>query len=302
MNTTSPSRSISAGRRIIHRTRGQGHGPITRLMSPSDLGQYLKPFVFLDLFDADKRTVQAMADMPVHPHSGIATLTVPVEGAFHYEDPDSGKSGTLGYGALEWARAGGGMWHGKELSAADVPRIQGFQLWLALPPDIENSEASSLYIEAQHMHKTGPALVVIGSHEGVQSLVPAPCGINYLLVTLKAGERWIYQPPAGHTVGWLSIAKGNLDAEVGTTISAGEMVAFEPGERAIVLEALSGADAVFVLGSAVPHAHPLHLGHYSVHTSAQALEAGERRIAELGRKLKELGDRRTASGTIPVFK
>jgi hypothetical protein len=28
-------------------------------------------------------------------------------------------------------------------------------------------------------------------------------GVNYLLVTLAAGERWTYRPPAGHTVGWL---------------------------------------------------------------------------------------------------
>ena len=37
--------------RIVRRTRGQSHGPITRLMSPSDFGRLLKPFVFLDLFD-----------------------------------------------------------------------------------------------------------------------------------------------------------------------------------------------------------------------------------------------------------
>jgi hypothetical protein len=44
-------------RRIAHRTRGQGHGPIVRLMSPSDLGEELKPFVFLDLFEADMRAL-----------------------------------------------------------------------------------------------------------------------------------------------------------------------------------------------------------------------------------------------------
>ncbi|HSV51888.1 MAG TPA: pirin family protein, partial [Burkholderiaceae bacterium] len=47
--------NTSTARRILHRTRGQGHGPITRLMSPSDLGEYLKPFVFLDIFDMDLR-------------------------------------------------------------------------------------------------------------------------------------------------------------------------------------------------------------------------------------------------------
>jgi hypothetical protein len=59
---------------------------------------------------------------------------------------------------------------------------------------------------------------------------------------------------------------------------------------------------VFVIGSAVPHPHPLHLGNYSVHTSAQALKDGERRIAELHRKLQQEGDRCTDSGTIPVFR
>ncbi|WP_254427750.1 pirin family protein [Stenotrophomonas bentonitica] len=271
-------------------------------MSPSDLGQAIKPFVFLDIFDADRHTVQTMAGMPLHPHSGIATVTVPVEGAFRYEDPDSGTSGTLGYGAVEWAQAGGGMWHGQELSAADVPRIQGFQLWLALPAELENGESESRYIEAQHMRQAGPAHVIVGSHEGVKSPVPAPEGITYLLVTLKSGERWTYQPPTGYTVGWLALAKGKLNAGADTLVSGGEMVVFEQGEIPITLEAASDADAVFVLGSAVPHPHPLHLGYYSVHTSAQALEAGERRIAELGKKLKELGNRRTASGTIPVLR
>ena len=53
-------------RRIVHRTRGHGHGPIVRLMSPSDLGEELKPFVFLDLFEADMRALAG--GMPVHPH------------------------------------------------------------------------------------------------------------------------------------------------------------------------------------------------------------------------------------------
>ena len=299
-----PSSAVptSAARRIAKRTRGLRHGPITRLMSPSDLGQIAKPFVFLDLFDTDRHSVQAMADMPLHPHSGIATVTVPVEGAFHYEDPDSGTSGTLAYGGVEWSCAGGGMWHGKELSAADTPRIQGFQLWVALPAELENGPSESIYMEAQHVQRAGPAHVIVGSHEGVRSSVPAPDGFNYLLVTLKPGERWRYLPPEEHTVGWLALAKGEIDVGAASSVGAGEMVVFEHGQTPITLDAFGEEDAVFVLGSAVPHPHPLHLGYYSVHTSADALKAGERRIAELGRKLQEAGDRRTESGTVPVFR
>jgi hypothetical protein len=50
MNLAAPI-ARNALRRIARRTRGRTHGPITRLMSPSDFGQLLKPFVFLDLFD-----------------------------------------------------------------------------------------------------------------------------------------------------------------------------------------------------------------------------------------------------------
>ena len=72
-------------RRIVHRTRGQGTGPIARLMSPSDLGEHLKPFVFLDLFEADMRGLAG--SMPVHPHSGIATVTVVTDGDVTFDDP-----------------------------------------------------------------------------------------------------------------------------------------------------------------------------------------------------------------------
>lgn len=301
MNAILSSQPATTARNIAYRTRGHGNGgPIVRLMSPSDLGQVVKPFVFLDIFEATRETMQAMANMPLHPHSGIATVTVPVEGGFRYDDPISNTSGTLGYGGVEWTRAGNGIWHGKELSAADSPRIVGFQLWLALPADLENAEPDSRYIESEHTPQVGPARVIVGNYDGAQSPVPAPKGINYLLVTLRPGERWTYQPPAGHSVGWLALAKGKLDA--GAPINTGEMVVFAAGETPITLEATGSQDAVFVLASAVPHPHELHMGYYSVHTSDEALEKGERRIAELGRLMKEAGNRRTASGTIPVFR
>ncbi len=65
-------------RKVIQRTRGVSHGPIVRLMSPSDLGERLKPFVFLDRFESDMR--QMARSMPVHRHSGIGTITVFADG------------------------------------------------------------------------------------------------------------------------------------------------------------------------------------------------------------------------------
>jgi redox-sensitive bicupin YhaK (pirin superfamily) len=293
----SSSPSIQQQRRIAHRTRGSGHGPIVRLMSPSDLGEVVKPFVFLDLFEADMRLMGNA--MPIHPHSGIATVTVFTKGDVRFEDPQSGE-GTITYGGVEWLRAGGGVWHGKELSAGASGHAQGFQLWLALPPELEISASESQYIEAKHMKSVGPAHVIVGAYEGVTSPVRAPEGINYLLVTLKPGETWTYQPPLRHTVGWLAIAQGAL--ETSENAAAGEMVVFEHSQEPIVVTARGEQDAVFVLGAAIPHRHTLYLGNYSVHTSAMALARGEERIAQLGRALAEAGDRRTGSGSTPVFR
>jgi redox-sensitive bicupin YhaK (pirin superfamily) len=296
VNSVSSSQTPTL-RNIIHRTRGFGHGPIVRLMSPSDLGEELKPFVFLDLFEADMRAMAG--SMPVHPHSGIATVTVFTEGDVTFDDVQAGH-GSLGYGGVEWVRAGRGMWHGKELSAGTSKTVQGFQLWIALPPDLENAEPEAQYIGAEAIPTTGPAHLIVGAYSGATSPVRAPGGINYLLVTLKPGERWTYEPPPGHVVRWVAFAKGALVA--GERLSEGELVTFEKNDAPLTFEGAAAVGATFVLGSAAPHAHQLHLGAYSVHTSEKALAAGERNIRELKQRLDAAGDRRTGSGATPVFR
>ena len=73
-------------------------------MSPSDFGQLLKPFVFLDLFDNDGIPSKGFG---LHPHSGIATLTYVAEGSVRYEDTN-GATGVLPASGVEWMQAGGG--------------------------------------------------------------------------------------------------------------------------------------------------------------------------------------------------
>ncbi|KAF2394136.1 pirin family protein [Pseudomonas frederiksbergensis] len=283
-------------RRISHSTRGHGHGPIVRLMSPSDFGRLLKPFVFLDLFETDLRL---FGSMPLHPHSGIATITVITEGNLRFDDPDSG-TGLIGYGGVEWMRAGAGVWHGKELSAGTSSRVQGFQLWIALPAALELAPVDSQYLEADAMPHAGPARVILGEYQDVRSPVRAPSGITYLLVTLAAGQRWEYQPPAGHEVLWLSVSRGTLRSP--EPILEGELVAFEPGNGALTLEAGDQGDAVFVLGSAVPHPHELKMGSYSVHTSMQALNTGEANIQRLGERLRAQSSPESGTRSTPIYK
>lgn len=257
-------------RRIVRRTRGRTHGPLTRLMSPSDLGEILKPFVFLDLFDHDGPPFNG----PLHPHSGIATLTYVAEGAVSYIDPDDVR-GTLPAGGIEWMQAGRGMWHGGGLDKAG--RTRGFQLWIALPPELELGPVTSIYQSPEDVPQTGPARVLLGHYGSASSAIVSPSSINYLVVRLKAGERWNYKPPTGHTVLWVTVAAGVVSTP--DELRRGDLAAFEPSSEAVEFEALS--DTEFVLGSAVPHEHDLVLGYYSVHTSQAALRDGEAHISSI---------------------
>ena len=265
-------------RAIVQRTRGRTHGPVTRLMSPSDVGEILKPFVFLDLFDHDG----ALFNGPLHPHSGIATLTYVAEGAVSYIDPDNVR-GTLPAGGVEWMQAGRGMWHGGGLDKAG--RTRGFQLWIALPPELELGPTVSIYQAPEDVPQHGPARVLLGSYGSALSAIVSPSPVNYLAVRLKTGECWCYEPPRGHTVLWAAIASGILSAP--DELRHGDLAAFEASSEAVEFVALT--DTEFVLGSAAPHEHDLVLGHYSVHTSSDALRDAEAHISSIKERLVQEG-------------
>ena len=281
---SSPPIVLRNSRGIVLRTRGKQHGPITRLMSPSDLGELVKPFIFLDLFSIDPAA--GFSGFPMHPHSGIATVTYLMQGDTAYED-STGKSGVLPEGGVEWMMAGGGVWH--KGGSAKPGRKLGFQLWLAMPPGLENAPALSQYVAPSEIQTDGPATVLIGAHGVASSVIAAPSPLNYFAVQLKAGERWQYQPPAGHSVAWVALSAGRMQTggEPTAALTAGEMAVFEESEQAIEFTALQ--DTAFMLGSAAKHPHDLVTGYYSVHTSHAALQQGEAGIARIGQQLRAEG-------------
>lgn len=266
-------------RSLVARTRGADHGGIVRLMSPSDLGEVIKPFVFLDAFDVDPATAPRFG---WHPHSGIATVTVILEGVIGFVET-TGRQGTLGAGGVEWMRAAGGVWHSGSMEGDR--RVTGFQLWIALGPELESCPSESYYLNDEEVPTDGPVRVVLGHHGKAVSPIPAPPGINYLTVQLKAGERWIYRPPTGHNVAWIAVQAGALYTP--ELVTAGELAVFSESNSAISFQVRDAAR--FVLGSAVKHPHDLVLGRYSVHTSPRALASGEAEIRRIGRDLVAQG-------------
>jgi len=277
---TSREHGVSVGlRRIAFRTSGSQHGSITRLVSPSDVGELIKPFVFLDHGEIEPTGEPLFG---IHPHSGIATLTVVLRGGINYEDT-TGKSGAVAAGGLEWMKAGNGVWH--DGGATPGAPMRFYQLWVALPASEQNSPPESQYIPPEAVQEDGPVRVILGRYGRASSPIRASAGINYFHVGLKDGEKWRYAPPAGHSVAWLSVDEGRL--RLSEAIHAGQLAVFEETGGAIELQ----ADGVtsFVIGSAIKHPHPLVLGKYSVHTNAAALAQGEGEIRRIGQRLRAEG-------------
>ena len=260
-------------RPLAYRSSGTRHGPITRLMSPGDLGALLKPFIFLDLFEAESMAGPGFAP---HPHSGIATLTVFLEGRMTYAD-STGKEGELVSGAVEWMRAGGGVWHAGE--AADAKPMRGYQLWLALPPELELAKPESRYLDPAEIEERDGVRIILGDYAGRSSALGSDLPITYLHVRLADGERWAYVPGRDHDVAFVALNRGRL--HVAGTVLEREIAVFADGNAPIDFVADGAVE--LVIGSAVRHPHPLMSGYYSVHTTGEALATGEANIAQLGR-------------------
>lgn len=264
-------------RKIVKKTSGHLHGPITRLMSPGDIGQLVKPFIFLDYVEAP---AGAGPNFGFHPHSGIATLTFPLNFDVQHET-SSGQIDLVQRGGIEWVVTGKGIWHrAKPLNGENMQNA--FQTWFSLPPSFETSEPSAMFIQPDDVPVSGNVKILLGTYAGKKSPIPAPFDICYLWVELKDSESFSYQPSENHQIAWTFSQKGSV--EVNGSQLKREMAVFEEGNGEIKFKAQG--DSSFLLGSAVKHHYDLVMGPYSVHTDRQALEEGFRNIDEIRKRMQ----------------
>lgn len=262
----------SGTRTIAMRTSGRKLGPIKRLISPNQLGEITKPFVFLD--DADIPPGPGTR-MNWHPHSGVGALTIITSGQNHYRET-TGQEGSVSADGIEWMSSGKGVWHAA--SAVGETNLVGYQVWMLLPPEEALAPPYSRHFKAGELPVHDGVRVILGSWQKRKGPVPYDNAATLLDVRRKADEDFAFTIEAGHQLGWVAVQSGNL-SDGSNSIAAGELVIFEDGDETIVLTATS--DARFLAGSANRTEGPLHVGQSSVHCTAEALLAGEAEIQRL---------------------
>jgi redox-sensitive bicupin YhaK (pirin superfamily) len=240
-------------RRIALLRSGRRRGPITRLITPWDIGELTQPFLFLGYSEFAPGWQPLLA---VHPQPGIATLTLVLSGTLGYQDA-AGTDRALIAGGFKWTTPGERVPH--DSGRATGEPLRAFQLWMGLPAAPESSAAETRYFAPHEVQEEGPALVILGQFGRARSaLAHAAPDINYFHVRLRDGEHWRYVAPERHNVTWLAVDRGGVRLREGERVYCEQIALF--GDSRGVIELQADGETSFVLGSARRRAHPLAQG------------------------------------------
>lgn len=158
------------------------------------------PFAFIDHMGPAQLKDYQNLDVPPHPHIGLSTLTYLFEGAIFHRD-SLGTELEIQPGAVNWMTAGKGVVHSErtpEYLRTSEKSLHGLQIWVALPKELEQGEASFHHIEAKDIpqwEQDGVSIKLIaGEAFGKKSPVPVHSPLYFLeikstkAVSISIGE------------------------------------------------------------------------------------------------------------------
>ena len=145
---------------------------------------------------------------PDHPHRGIETVTLVLDGQLHHAD-NRGNSGVLAQDDVQWMTAGKGIIHA-ELPNEDKAS-HTLQLWLNLPAAakmVESAYQDLLAERALRVDEAGANLRLLsGTVEGIAAPAQTQTPVQYLDLRLNAGARIDLPVPASHN-GFVLVVEG----------------------------------------------------------------------------------------------
>ena len=164
-----------------------------------------------------------------HPHRGIETVTVILDGALEHGD-SRGNAGVLGPGDVQWMTAGSGIIH-RELAHRDE-HVHSLQLWVNLPSThkmVESRYQDFTPAQMASFVDRGVAVHAVSGRLGDQA---APAlnhwPITGLQLTIEPGSSFAAELPAADR-GFLYVRSGRLDiGRDGADIAAGTVAWTDP--------------------------------------------------------------------------
>lgn len=190
--------AIESGRTIvqqlIHPKDQQLGGFTVRRSLPTRGARRIGPWVFFDhMGPADFPAGEGVNILP-HPHVNMATVTYLLDGEMLHQD-SIGSVQSIRPGDLNLMVAGSGIVHSERQSAevkSQPHSIHGFQLWLALPADDEETDPVFYHYSTEQIPSRSidgvNVRVLMGTAYGVTSPVKTFSPTLYIEALLKAGQ------------------------------------------------------------------------------------------------------------------
>ncbi|MGB0521942.1 MAG: pirin family protein [Flammeovirgaceae bacterium] len=203
---------------IEERSRDIGDFLVGRIL-PFREKRMVGPFIFIDHMGPSTISPGHHLDVDQHPHIGLSTLTYLLKGAMQHRD-SLGTDQRITPGSVNWMTAGKGVTH-TERTPQDLRgqtfEINGYQIWVALPKELEDTEPSFHHIPAEKLPtwSEGGADFTLVAGKGFGKSSPVPVHSDLFMVEVIANERF-----------QLDI-QGQLSGEIGVCIVEGQIQACE---------------------------------------------------------------------------
>lgn len=213
---------------IEERSRDIGDFLVGRLI-PFRKKRMVGPFIFIDHMGPSTVKPGRYIDIGQHPHIGLSTLTYLFEGEIVHRDT-LGTVQKVTPGSVGWMTAGKGIVHTErtpegQRDGAEYP-IHGYQIWVALPRQLEGMAPGFSYTAADGLPKwTKDGMdftLVAGKGYGKES--PVPVYSDLFMVEVKSLGRAPFDI-AGNLLGEIGICvvDGYIEA-CGQRVEKGNML------------------------------------------------------------------------------
>ncbi len=240
----------------------EGDGFEVRRAIPSNAYEAIGPFIFLDQFGPiDVRPGEAKG-ASAHPHAGIETLTLLLEGSQTHKD-SLGNTSSMRPGEVQWMRAGRGVVHDEspdEQLRRDGGHVHGVQLWINMPKGGKHAEPAYRHVKASEIPtftaEDGRVLVrVVAGAVGDLTGPIATSGNPFVAhASLKAGATADLPVGGPAELGaYVMVGAARIGGE-DRQIEAGQLARLTPGER---VEVTATADSEILLVGGDPLDAPI---------------------------------------------
>ncbi len=230
--TASKSRTVASTHTAFRTLEGDGFE--VRRAIPSKGYDAVGPFIFLDHFGPLEVLPGEAKGASAHPHAGIETLTLLLEGRSIHKD-SLGNASVMRPGEVQWMRAGRGIIHDEGPDAVMLKKgghNHGIQLWLNLPKGHKHDAPAYRHFTATDIpvvsgDKASARIVAGRSHDVTGPL--DSFGQPYVAhVTLQTGGTITLDTAAADDLA-LYVMTGNATV-AGHRIEPGELVRFTSGD------------------------------------------------------------------------